>query len=152
MNKKKEIERYHLTTFISNLKLEVLSIKDDETLDFIIETKNKIISVELMSLVNPKIREIEEYRNRVVKQVENRFQDKYHAVLNVHVTFANVILNRKVESIYLDSLFKIIEGIYLTNNEKQFNHTYNAKKEEFFLETVYISNDLGFHNWQSNSL
>lgn len=149
MTEKKIFELHLLNNFIANSNMEVTSIIDDEPPDFIIEIENKKISVELTRLINPNIKEVEKYKERVVKQVEKRFLDKYDVELYVLIKFTDVILHRKKETQYTDYLFTTIERVYLTNKDLKFDIHYESHGEVDFVSTIDVGNVLEFHNWQS---
>ena len=83
MNKKKEIEKHHLTSFLSNEKLNLLvyNIEEFETPDFIVNIDKKLISIEHTRLINPDLKKIESYRDRIIKSAQKRFEKKYSAKL-----------------------------------------------------------------------
>ncbi|WPC10434.1 hypothetical protein LEQ04_06500 [Riemerella anatipestifer] len=65
---KKQIERYELEKFISNeeLKFRVYNIKNSETPDFIVNIDKKLISIEHTRLINPKLKQVEAYREKII--------------------------------------------------------------------------------------
>lgn len=153
MDKKKISERHLLTKFISNpeLNLRVTSIIDSETPDFIVKTTEKRISIELTSLINPDLRQVEAYRNKIIKQAENRFKERYNEDLYMLVTFDNIALNggKESEHYYASELFNSIEQLYLTNRNFEFDITLKKDKRiSDFIRHLHVTNRLGFNNWQ----
>ena len=98
MRDKKQTERHILERFVSNAKggFRIAHIADNETPDFIIKTlEKKKISVELTRLINPELKEKEEFRTAIVERAHAMFKEKHAAILVVHVTFAYRIIKCK---------------------------------------------------------
>ena len=116
MSTKKEIERHHLTSFISNEKLNLLvyGIEDSETPDFIVNIDKNLISIEHTRLINPYLKKVEQYREQIIKNARIRFEEKYSAKLYLLVTFNNIIFEsgKVAEQKYTDEVFTLIENIY----------------------------------------
>jgi len=153
MDRKKVSERHLLTKFISSpgLDLKVTSITDSEAPDFIIETVDKKISIELTGLINPDLRQVEAYRDKIIKQAESKFREKYNEDLYTLVTFENVDLNsgKNEEAKYADKLFTAIETLFLANKDFEFDITLkDDKRINEFISRLHINNRLGFNNWQ----
>ncbi|PKB15208.1 hypothetical protein [Flavobacterium sp. 5] len=154
MSTKKEIERHHLTSFISNekLKLLVYGIEDSETPDFIVNIDKKLISIEHTRLINPHLQKVEQYRERIIKNARIRFEEKYSAKLYLLVTFNNIILKsgKVAEEKYTTEVFTLIENIYLCNKDYEFTiHSKNRKaKVSELIESFSVDNTRNFSNWQ----
>jgi len=153
MDKKKITERYQLNKFLSNpeLNLRVVSIIENETPDFIVNASDRKISIELTRLINPNLKEIEVYRDKIVKNAEKIFLEKYSEDLYVLVNCENIKLNRgkEIERKYAFDLFNIIEKLYLANMNFEFDITLkDGKTLNHFINRLQITNRLGFSNWQ----
>ena len=154
MDKKKQIERYQLERFISNnkLKLQVHSIHNCETPDFEANINNKIISIEHSRLINPQLQKVEQYRNKIIKLAQKRFEEKYTDKLYVLITFNNIKLDggKIAEQNYVDEVFNLIEEIYLNNRRYRFKiHSQrNRKKVSKTIEKFSIDNVQNFSHWQ----
>lgn len=154
MSTKKEIERHHLTSFISNdkLKLLVYGIEDSETPDFIVKIDKKLISIEHTRLINPLLQKVEQYRNRIIENARIRFEEKYSAKLYLLITFNNVILEsgKIAEKKYSDEVFILIENVYLCNKDYEFSiHSKKQKlKVSELIESFSVDNTYNFSNWQ----
>lgn len=154
MSTKKEIERHHLTSFISNEKLNLLvyGIEDSETPDFIVNIDKKLISIEHTRLINPYLKKVEQYRERIIKNAQIRFEEKYSAKLYLLVTFNNIVLKsgKVAEQKYTDEVFTLIENIYLCNKDYEFrihSKKRNARVSEL-IESFSVDNTRNFSNWQ----
>lgn len=79
MDKKKQMERFQLTKFVSNEKLKFLiyQIIDSETPDFEVNVNKKWVSIEHTRLINPELQQKEIYRDKIIKTAQKRFEDKY---------------------------------------------------------------------------
>lgn len=153
MDNKKVAERYDLIKFISNpeLNLRVTSIIDSETPDFIVETLDNKISIELTRLTNPDLKKVEEFRNKIIKKAEILFREKYNADLRCLITFQNVELKGGTQQIekYSYDIFSLIENIYSVNKDFDFDITLKEGKHlNNFISRLHINNKLGFNNWQ----
>lgn len=154
MTDKKQIERYELEKFISNedLKLRVYSIKNSETPDFIVNIDKRHISIEHTRLINPNLKEVERYREKIIKSAQKKFNEKYSVDLYVLITFKNVKLEggRIAEKNYTEEVFNLIEKIYLNNKEFEFsihskNNKYSATKH---IESFSVYNTRKMNHWQ----
>ena len=154
MNKIKEIERHHLTSFISNdkLKLLVYGIEDSETPDFIANIDKKVISIEHTRLINPRLKKVEQYRERIIKNAHKRFEKKYSAKLYLLITFNNIVLKsgKMAEQKYTDEVFKLIEDIYLCNKNYEFRIDSRKRKRRIseLIESFSVDNTRDFSHWQ----
>lgn len=154
MNPKKEIERDHLTRFISNeqLKFLVYGIEDSETPDFIVNIDKKLISIEHTRLINPELKEIEQYRERIIQNAREKFRNKYNTELYVLMTFNNIQLKsgKIAEEKYTDEVFRLIEKIYLCNKKFDFRIESPGHKTRVseLIESFSVDNTRRFENWQ----
>ncbi len=154
MNKKKEIERHHLTSFISNeeLKFLVYGIEDSETPDFIVNIDKKLISIEHTRLINPELKKVEQYRERIIQNAKKRFREKYSEKLYLLMTFNNILLKsgKIAEEKYTNEVFKLIENIYLCNKKFDFriDSRKNKAKVSELIRSFSVDNTRNFENWQ----
>ena len=79
MDKKKQIEHIPIREicFNENLKLLVYQITDYETPDFEVNIDKRWISIEHTRLINPQLQQVENYRDRIIKTAQKRFESKY---------------------------------------------------------------------------
>ena len=151
--KKKQIERYHLERFISNdnLGLIVYNIKEDETPDFSLKLKDKLVSVEHTRLVNPDLQQKEQYKDKIIKEAQKLFEEKYDEKLYVLITFQEDVLQLGIKNQrkYVKHVFDFVEQIFLNNQNFEF-HIYSKLSEETteFIEGVNINNRDNFSHWQ----
>ena len=154
MNKKKEIERHHLTSFISNkdLKFLVYEIEDSETPDFIVNIENNLISIEHTRLINPELKKVEQYRERIIQNARKRFRKKYKAELYVLFTFNNIRLKsgKSAEQKYTDEIFYLIENIYLCNKKFDFRVESRDRTSRVseLIRSFSVDSTRNFENWQ----
>ncbi len=152
--KKKDTERIITTRFVSNIELglPIIDVIDNETPDFIIETINQKISVELTNVVNPELKKREEIQNLIVSDAEKIFLDKYSVNLRVLINFNNIpIVIRKSETKILSTeIFEFIEKIYNNNKNYEFRISTRRKKINVtgYIDSISIDSDLSFSNWQ----
>ncbi len=154
MNKKKEIEKHHLTRFISNEKLKFLvyNVEESETPDFIVNIDKKLISIEHTRLINPDLKKVESYREKIIKSAHKRFEKKYSAKLYLLVTFNNIKLKsgKIAEQKYSDEVFKLVEDIYLCNKDYEFRIDSRKRKARVseLIESFSVDNTRNFSHWQ----
>lgn len=154
MDKKKQIERYQLEKFVSNenLKLLVYQIKDSETPDFEVNIDNRWISIEHTRLINPQLQQVENYRDRIIKTAQKRFESKYLDRLYVLITFRNIQLKggKIAEEKYVDEVYNLIEQIYLNNRKFEFKIHSKRHKEKVSatIESFSVDNVQNFSHWQ----
>lgn len=154
MDKKKQIERHQLEKFISNDKLKFLvyGIVNSETPDFEININKRLISIEHTRLINPNLQQIEQYRDRIIKLAQKRFEDKYHDKLYVLITFNNIVLEggKLAEQKYVDEVYNLIEKIYLNNKQYEFEiHSKQVKQRvSNTVESFSVNNIQNFSHWQ----
>lgn len=154
MNKKKEIERHHLTKFISNksLKFLVYGIEESETPDFVVTIDKKPISIEHTRLINPHLKQVEQYRERIIQNAKKRFRKKYKAELYVLLTFNNIRLKsgKNAERKYTDEVFSLIENIYLCNKKYDFRVESRSRKSRVseLIRNFSVDSTRNFENWQ----
>ena len=124
MDNKKKTERLHLEKFVSNerMKFFVYDIENYETPDFIVNINEKIISIEHTKLINPELYEIEKYKDKIIKDAQKRFEEKYSEELYVLITFREIPLKAgKIErQKYINEVYNLIEQIYLNNQKFDF--------------------------------
>jgi hypothetical protein len=154
IQKKKDQEEYIIKKFISHKKLNlpVFAVIGNETPDFIIKGPQGTYSIELTRLIDPEIKETEVLQEKIVNGARELFIKKYEENLRVWVTFNDlpITLTKKNESIYYNELFEIVERVYLSNKDFQFET--KSKKQinpTHHIEDIYISNKAGFCNWQT---
>lgn len=152
---KKQTERHILEKFVSNPKggFRIASITNSETPDFKITTfEKKKISIELTRLINPELREKEQFRTAIVERARDLFRKKYSANLEVHVVFANKIIKCRRAEIdsYAKQILEIVEGVYVPLQNFEFRV---SSKEMMFsnenFDSIFISNEFDFANWQT---
>ncbi|MHA3045373.1 hypothetical protein JSO61_008635 [Riemerella anatipestifer] len=150
---KKQVERYELEKFISNeeLKFRVYNIKNSETPDFIVNIDKKLISIEHTRLINPKLKQVEAYREKIINLAQKKFNQKYNADLYVLITFKNIKLNggKSSEQKYVDEVFNLVETIYLNN--KNFNFSVQSKINKSVSESIShfsVYNTREMNHWQ----
>jgi hypothetical protein len=154
MDKKKQIERYQLERFVSNekLKLLVYGIEDCETPDFEVNINKRLISIEHSRLINPDLKKVEQYREKIIKQAKKRFEDKYSGKLYVLMTFKNIILEggNVAEQKYVDEVYNLIEEIYLNNKRYEFHVSSDWKRQTVSdtIEYFSVDNTKNFSHWQ----
>lgn len=154
MNKKKEIERHQLTRFISNQKLQlpVYSIEDSETPDFILKIEKNFVSVEHTRLINPVLKKVEAYREKIINNAFKLFREKYNQELYVLITFNNIKLEpgKKSENVYSQEVFKLIEDIYLKNKEYEFDVSskFMSSQVSELINSFSVTNTRKIENWQ----
>ncbi len=153
---KKRTERHILEKFISNARLELRITSVDnggEPPDFIITTfEKKRVSVELTSLINPELKEEEEFQSAIVNRAWEFFKEKYKVALEVHVTFAGnrIVCKRSEIDMYAKQVFEVVERAYIPMQHFGFRassrHTLNLGRN---IDSLYISNQDNFDNWQT---
>ncbi|WP_346238425.1 hypothetical protein ABDK00_008750 [Niabella insulamsoli] len=154
MDKKKQIERYQLEKFVSNKKLKFLvyDIENSETPDFVVNINKKLISIEHTRLINPKLQQVEQYKDRIIKNAQKKFEEKYSAKLYALLTFRNILLKagKIEEEKYTDEVFNLIERIYLNNRKFEFRISSNRRKEKVSptIESFSVDNTQNFSHWQ----
>jgi hypothetical protein len=151
---KKEREMILLKDFISNesLGLRVKGIEESETPDFIVHEIEKNISIELTQLIHPNLIEKEVFREKLVNMAHKIFKEKYNIELYVLITFNNVPIRCKGNEIkkVAESLFGMIESIYLRNKEYEFNiSTKKFDSNDKYIDRISVSNTQNLENWQS---
>lgn len=154
MNKKKDIERAILDRFLINLdtSLKLISITECETPDFILETTNKKISIELTNLMNPVIKEKEEFKNVIIKNAEKLFKDRNNIEMYVVINFKDIEIKGTQKDIkqYSQKIFEIVENVYLANLDFEFDVTVkNIESSKEFINRIYITNKVSSYKWQS---
>jgi hypothetical protein len=153
-DKKKQIERFHLEKFVSNenLKLLVYGIENCETPDFEVNINNRLVSIEHSRLINPQLQQVEQYRDKIIKLAQKRFEDKYSDKLYVLITFKNIVLDggKIAEQNYIDEVFNLIEKIYLDNKFFEFKIHYKRQRKIIskFIESFSLDNIQNFSHWQ----
>lgn len=152
---KKAIERYYLRKFISDpaLGLRVKNIEDSETPDFIVQTIDSTISIELTQLIDPKLKEHEVFQRKVVRSAMELFQTKNtNVTLDVLVTFSKQFKYQKSNP---DTIaFEICEEV---NRVYQFNKDFDFRiatpsgrrfKRLSYVDRLLVSTDGVFQTWQ----
>lgn len=154
MDKKKQIERYQLERFISNEQLKLLAyqINNLETPDFEVNINKKWISIEHTRLINPNLQQVENYKDKIIKMVQKRFEEKYSDKLYVLVTFRNIQLKggKIAEDKYVDEVYNVIEQVYLNNRRFEFriNSKRNREKVSETIKKFSVDNVQNFSHWQ----
>lgn len=154
MDKKKQIERYQLEKFVSNenLKLLIFNIENTETPDFEVNINKRLISIEHTRLINPQLKEVEIYRDKIIKLAQKRFEEKYTDKLYALITFNNIVLEggKIAEKTYVDEVYNLIEGIYLNNKSFEFRiHSKRyRKKVSKIIDRFSVDNTQNFSHWQ----
>lgn len=154
MDKKKQIERLQLEKFVSNenLKFLVYDIEDSETPDFIVNIDKKIISIEHTRLINPQLQEEENYRDRIIKNAQLRFEDKYKEKLYALITFKETKLlgGKNSEKNYTDEVYNLMEKIYLDNSKFEFRISSKRSRENILdtIKSFSVDNTRNFSHWQ----
>ncbi|HAO07547.1 MAG TPA: hypothetical protein DCQ50_11245 [Chryseobacterium sp.] len=154
MDKKKQIERYQLEKFVSNdkLKLLVYGIDNCETPDFEVNINKRLVSIEHSRLINPQLQQVEQYRDKIIKLAQKRFEEKYADKLYALITFNNIVLDggKIAEQNYVDEVFNLIEGIYLSNKRFEFKIHSKRHREKVskIIESFSVDNIQNFSHWQ----
>lgn len=154
MDKKKQIERYQLERFVSNdkLKLLVYSIDNCETPDFEVKVGGRLVSIEHSRLINPQLQQVEQYRDKIIKLAQKRFEEKYSDKLYALITFNNLVLDggKIAEQNYVNEVFSLIEGIYLNNKPFEFKIHSKRHRERVskIIESFSVDNVQNFSHWQ----
>lgn len=153
MDEKKKSERRQLESFVSNenLKLRVCGIENRETPDFELILEDGLISVEHTRLIDPKLIEVEQYRDKIIKQAQKRFEEKYPEKLYALITFQNIVLGggKKAELDYVNHVYDLIEEVYLKNKGYDFKvssglHRTGSK----LIRSFSVENKMNFSHWQ----
>ena len=112
----------------------------------------KLVSVEHSRLINPKLQEVEKYRDKIIKSAQKIFEEKYKAQLYVLLTFKDIDLEgRKKFDYYVNEIYSLIESIYLNNQLYEFSISSRNRYPSFehsFLEHISVNNTLDINNWQ----
>ena len=149
---KKDLERRLLESFISNesLGLRVKSIEDSETPDFIIDEMTRIISIELTRLIHPKLIQIEAFHEKIVEAARLIFRERHNTNLRVLVNFCNTPIKCKASEFdsYVEQLCSLVETAYVNNKDFDFRLSSRRRPVNHFIDSISISNDLYFENWQ----
>jgi len=154
MDKKKQIERYQLERFVSNDKLKLLvhSIKNCETPDFEVNINKRLISIEHSRLINPELQKIEQYRDKIIKLAQKRFEENYADKLYVLITFNNIVLEggKIAEECYVAEVYNLIEKIYLNNKcyEFKIHSKRHRERGSKLIESFSVDNVQNFSHWQ----
>ncbi len=155
-DQKKELERHILTKFVSNekLKLPVTSIDNSETPDFSLKIyKDRKISIELTRLINPNLKKIESFNDRIIKKAQERFDKEFNVPLRVLVTFSdNYLKCSKLKSQhYSNEIFEIVKNIYLNNKNFDFRVSTGLNRRPFnnYIDSLHIDNEFKFSSWQT---
>lgn len=154
LNNKKEIEKYHLTKFLSNenLKFLVYGVEESETPDFIVNIDKKLISIEHTRLINPDLKKKESYRDKIIKIAQKKFEKKYSEKLYSLITFNNIDLKfEKAErQKYINEVFKLIEDIYLCNKKYEFRIDSRKRKARVseLIKHFSVDNTRNHSHWQ----
>lgn len=150
---KKQIERQTIQRFIANkvIDLKGCEIKDSETPDFIIQTQNGSISIELRALVTPEIKAQESLQADIVTGAWGLFRNKYQENIRVLVTFLKSGVHCKKSEIegLSKQLFEVVESIYLANQTSKFRQVFEARTCPLsFLQKLVIETETGINYWQ----
>jgi hypothetical protein len=155
MSKKKDIERRYLNSFLKTLELEVKSIEDSETPDFILQTDKQTISIELTRLINQDLKIVEEFRNSVIRRAHEDFKLRYGKSLYCLIGLRNIKLgatrSARTEQIekYSAKLFDRVERIYLDNSNKEFDVTLeHINDADDILTRLHAKTSDDFDHWQ----
>lgn len=154
MDKKKQIERHQLERFVSNdkLKLLVYSIDNCETPDFEVNINKRLVSIEHSRLINPQLQQVEQYRDKIIKLAQKRFEEKYSDKLYVLMTFNNIVLDggKIAEQNHVEEVFNLIEKIYLDNKRFEFKIESIRDREKISktIESFSVDNVQNFSHWQ----
>lgn len=150
-NKKKGIERFHLDKFLLLKNIEIDTIIEGESPDFILKLKDQTISIEHTRFIQPKSKQIEEFKEKIVSLAKQEFKKLYQVELTVWVTFHN--FDFKFQKGYLESyakeVFQIVEESYLTDTDYDFHHYPENKKYSRLVSSVDILKNLDQDHWQS---
>lgn len=134
------------------LKFLVYDIENSETPDFVVNINKKLISIEHTRLINPQLQQVEQYKDRIIKNAQRKFEEKYSAKLYALITFRNIVLKsgKIEEEKYTDEVFNLIERIYLNNRKFEFRISSNRHKEKVSptIESFSVDNTQNFSHWQ----
>ncbi|MGY5253931.1 hypothetical protein [Sphingobacterium spiritivorum] len=154
MDKKKKIERDQFEKFISNekLRLPVYDIEYSETPDFIAIINKKTVSVEHSRLINPMFQQIEQHKEKIIKNAQKKFEEKYSDKLYTLITFNDTPLKpgKHEEDKYTDEVFHLIEQIYLANRSFEFSVSSFSHRVKVSpsIESFSVNNTFDFSHWQ----
>lgn len=152
-NNIKKIEQFHTEQFLTNLGIKpdgLLPLKNDPP-DFSLQIDNRFISIEHTRLINPKMKEKEEYKDKIIKEAQKRFENKHNEKIYALITFQQVDLEGKHRfEEYVLGVLDVIEQIYLNN--KNFEFFISSKLNSFgvsdLIESITINNKDNFSHWQ----
>ncbi|MBN8876778.1 MAG: hypothetical protein J0I32_04475 [Sphingobacteriales bacterium] len=153
-DKKKDFELHILSKFISHEthELRVKTIDEGETPDFVVRELNKDISIELTRLILPDLMKEEQFQEKIVSRAFEQFKSKYPDKLQVLVNFSNGVIKCAANEIhlYVDQLLGVVESVFLANRGFEFRISSIGRDRPInhFIDSITISNDLGFTNWQ----
>ncbi len=157
--KQKQREEHVLIKFISELRLPVVSIKGSETPDFYMtvldqceEYKEKLVSVEVTDLIDPKLKHREAIQDRIIELAKKRFINDFPYVnLRVYVGFENYFLPDKKPEInnIANELFLFVSSVYKNNSKFEFRVHQDYNIDIKGIKDISISNEENFMNWQS---
>jgi hypothetical protein len=155
---KKASERRILTRFLSNqsLKVKAAGVRDMDPPDFSFDlfenNKFKEVSVELTRVFNPSLKQKEAAQDRIVDTAWNLFKSQRDEHLVVYVVFTRETIpfdNLSMGGI-ASELFKFVHQIAERNQGCEFRvETKNTRPFNKWIDTITVSNDQGFDNWQS---
>src|SRR5690606_10258091 len=110
------------------------------------------ISIEHTRLINPQLQQVENYRDRIIKTAQKRFESKYSDRLYALITFRNIQLKggKIAEEKYVDEVYNLIEQIYLNNRSFEFRIDSKRHKEKVSatIESFSVDNVQNFSQWQ----
>jgi hypothetical protein len=103
-------------------------------------------------LINPDLKKVESYREKIIKNAHKQFEEKYRAKLYLLVTFNNISLEsgRIAEQKYSNEVFKLVEDIYLSNKDYDFRIDSRKRKARVseLIESFSVDNTRDFSHWQ----
>jgi len=155
---KKKIEERILGNFLSHpsLRLRVSGITPMDPPDFVIkryvQKKFKRISVELTSVMNPNLKQMESAQKKIVDIAWGNFRKKYNTELVVLVYFSRVpfsMTNNSIKQLGSD-LADIVSDIFERNKDCEFRIHTKRPLSRLEFESINVSNDdsYGIEYWQ----
>jgi len=130
-----------------------MDVEESETPDFIVESLDKKISIELTRFITPELKQGEEFRTKIVEMAEQMFLEKYDCNLRVFVTFSEAPIKCKTNEIrrYAYEIVGVVEHVYQANKEFEFKVSSRHSRRPFnwFIDTISINNNMPFSNWQT---
>ena len=115
---------------------------------------DKKISIELSELYDQKLKQRQEFQNKIIALAEHKFLEIHGIYLRVYITFSNEPMRGALNALdsFVELIFDFVEKVYLHNCHLEFRiGTLNSKPPNRYIKRITIDNDITFSNWQSFS-